>query len=93
MEATGQTGLKHVHGALSMARGATKDSGNDKFFICIGEQPELDQGGKRHQDGWGFAVFGKVVQGMDVVRKIHRMEADGQAIRKPLTIVSMTVLP
>lgn len=42
------------------------------FFICIGDQPELDFGGKRNPGGQGFAAFGKVIGGMDIVRKIHQ---------------------
>ena len=47
------------------------------FFICIGDQPELDFGGRRNPDGQGFAAFGRVVKGMDVVRKIQRSPAAG----------------
>lgn len=92
IETTNETGLKHVHGALSLAR-MTPDSGNNNFFICIGEQPELDAGGKRHPDGLGFAVFGKVTQGMDVVRRIHAAKAEGQGISSPVKIHSITLLP
>ena len=71
LERTAQTGLRHIDGALSMARGDKPDSATSDFFICIGPQPELDAGGKRNPDGQGFAVFGRVTKGMDVVRKIH----------------------
>jgi peptidyl-prolyl cis-trans isomerase A (cyclophilin A) len=67
---TSVTGLRHVDGALSMARGGP-DSAQSSFFICVGDQPSLDFGGKRNADGQGFAVFGRVVSGMDVVKKIH----------------------
>ncbi len=69
-ETTLRTGLKHVDGAISMARGAPGTAGAD-FFICLGDNPALDFGGKRNPDGQGFAVFGRVVSGMDVVRAIH----------------------
>lgn len=71
LERTSQTGLRHIDGALSMARGENPDSATSDFFICIGPQPELDAGGKRNPDGQGFAVFGRVTKGMDAVRKIH----------------------
>ena len=71
LERTSVTGLRHVDGALSMARGELTDSGTSDFFICIGLQPELDYGGKRNPDLQGFAVFGQVTKGMDVVRKIQ----------------------
>jgi peptidyl-prolyl cis-trans isomerase A (cyclophilin A) len=70
LERTSVTGLKNVDGALSMAR-AGPDSATASFFISIGDQPELDFGGKRNADGQGFAVFGRVTAGMDVVRKIQ----------------------
>src|SRR6476659_5283824 len=70
MERTSVTGLKHVNGALSMARSGP-DSATASFSVPIGDQPEMDFGGKRNADGQGFAVFGKVVEGMDVVKKIQ----------------------
>jgi len=70
LERTSVTGLKHINGALSMAR-AGADTATSSFFICVGDQPELDFAGKRNADGQGFAVFGRVIAGMDVVRKIH----------------------
>jgi cyclophilin family peptidyl-prolyl cis-trans isomerase len=85
LESTRDTGLKHRDGTISMAR-AEVDSAQDHFFICIGDQPELDFGGKRNPDGQGFAAFGKVVRGMDVVRKIHNARADGQSLQPPVRI-------
>jgi peptidyl-prolyl cis-trans isomerase A (cyclophilin A) len=70
LERTSVTGLKHVDGALSMARSGP-DSATSSFSIMVGDQPELDFAGKRNADGQGFAVFGRVVSGMDVVKKIH----------------------
>ena len=71
IERTSTTGLLHKDGVISMARGAP-DSATSGWFICINDQPSLDFGGKRNPDGQGFAAFGRVVQGMDVVRKIQR---------------------
>ena len=70
MERTSVTGLKHVNGALSMARGGP-DSATASFSIMIGDQPSLDFGGARNADGQGFAVFGRVVDGWDAIKKIH----------------------
>ena len=70
MERTSVTGLKHVDGAVSMARSGP-DTATASFSIVIGDQPEMDFGGKRNADGQGFAVFGRVVRGMDVVRAIQ----------------------
>ena len=72
-ETTQKTGLKHLDGTLSMARGKP-NSESSEFFICINDQPELDFGGKRNPDGQGFAAFGRVIEGMDVVRKIQQSE-------------------
>ena len=70
MERTSVTGLKHVDGALSMARSGP-DTATASFSIVIGDQPEMDFGGRRNSDGQGFAVFGRVIRGMDVVRAIQ----------------------
>lgn len=86
LERTNRTGLKHLDGAVSMARDAP-DTATSDFFICIGDQPALDFGGLRNPDGQGFAAFGRVVAGMDVVRKIHQAPADGQKLRPPVRIL------
>jgi peptidyl-prolyl cis-trans isomerase A (cyclophilin A) len=70
LERTSVTGQKHVNGVLSMARSGP-DTARASFSIPIGDQPEMDFGGKRNADGQGFAVFGRVVEGMDVVKKIQ----------------------
>lgn len=70
LEKTSTTGVKHLDGTISMAR-AAPNSAQDHFFICIGDQPELDFGGRRNPDGQGFAAFGKVIEGMDVVKAIQ----------------------
>jgi peptidyl-prolyl cis-trans isomerase A (cyclophilin A) len=85
IERTRDTGLKHRDGTLSMAR-AEPDSAQDEFFVCIGDQPELDFGGKRNPDGQGFAAFGKVVKGMEIVRRIHGSPVDGQSLKPPIRI-------
>lgn len=88
IERTSQTGLRHEDGAISMARGGPDTAVSD-FFICVGPQPELDVGGARNPDGQGFAVFGRVVSGMDVVRRIHESPADGQRLTPRIPILSM----
>ena len=75
-ETTAMTGLRHVDGALSMARLAP-GSATSEFFICINDQPSLDFAGARNPDGQGFAVFGQVTRGMDVVRRIQAGRSDG----------------
>jgi peptidyl-prolyl cis-trans isomerase A (cyclophilin A) len=91
LEPTNKTGLKHKDGTISMARGEP-DTATSDFFICIGDQPGLDFGGKRNPDGQGFAAFGHVTRGMDVVRKIQASPAEGQKLTPPLRIVSAVVV-
>lgn len=88
LERTSETGLNHLDGTLSMAR-FTPNSAESDFFICINDQPELDFGGKRNQDGQGFAAFGRVTEGMDVVRTIQGQPADGQQLTPPVHIVKI----
>jgi peptidyl-prolyl cis-trans isomerase A (cyclophilin A) len=89
LERTSVTGLKHEDGTISMARGGA-DSATSSFFFCINPQPALDFGGARNKDGQGFAAFGKVVGGMDVVRKIHKAPHEGQTLKPPVKILSVT---
>ncbi len=93
-ETTEQTGILHMDGVISMARGAV-GTASSEFFICIGDQPGLDYGEARNADQQGFAAFGKVVSGMDVVRRINRLPADapsdseytqGQILSTPVSI-------
>jgi len=86
LERTSVTGLSHLDGVISMARDGP-DTGRSEFFICLGNQPELDFGGKRNPDGQGFAAFGHVVSGMDVVRKIQQSPANDQRLNPPVKIV------
>ncbi len=76
LERTSQTGLKHLDGTISMARW-TADSATSDFFICVNEQPDLDFGGMRNPDGQGFAAFGQVTSGMDVVHAIQISPCSG----------------
>jgi peptidyl-prolyl cis-trans isomerase A (cyclophilin A) len=87
LERTTRTGLTHHDGAISMAR-RTPDSAVSDFFICIGDQPSLNEGGMRNPDGQGFAAFGRVVGGMEIVRAIQSAPADGQKLTPPLRILS-----
>jgi peptidyl-prolyl cis-trans isomerase A (cyclophilin A) len=91
LERTSVTGVKHLDGVISMAR-STPDSATSDFFICIGDQPELDFGGKRNPDGQGFAAFGRVLKGMDVVRKIQMAPNEGQKLTPPVKIQEIRVL-
>jgi peptidyl-prolyl cis-trans isomerase A (cyclophilin A) len=89
LERTTTTGLKHVSGTVSMARGERADSATSDFFICVDDEPSLDFGSKRYPDGQGFAPFGRVVKGMEVVRRIQHQPVKMQALDPPITIVRM----
>lgn len=84
-ENTSHTGILHKDGVISMARNEP-DTASSEFFICIGNQPELDFGGKRNPDGQGFAAFGRVIEGMGVVKKIQSQPADGQYLLEDIAI-------
>ncbi len=90
LERTSVTDLRHKDGTLSMARSQAPDSAESDFFICIGDQPSLDFGGKRNPDGQGFAAFGRVTKGMDIVRKIQAQSSDArQQLTPPITILKL----
>jgi len=86
LERTSVTGLRHVVGTVSMARAPEADSARSDFFICLDDQPSLDFGGKRFADAQGAAAFGRVVAGMDVVRKIQQQPVQKQALAPPVPI-------
>ena len=97
LERTSVTGLKHVVGAVSMARTPEADSATSDFFICLDDQPSLDFGGKRFDDGQGGAAFARVVKGLDVVRKIQHQPTNAagdtpsrrQSLMPPISITRM----
>ena len=101
-ETTRRTGLRHGDGTLSMPRDTPGTGSGAEFFICIGPQPSLDFGGGRNPDGQGFAAFGQVVSGMQLVRAVWRMDAGGpspdaytagQMLRHPARILAAARLP
>ena len=92
LERTTKTGLLHKDGVISMARGEP-DSATSSFFFCIGDQPELDFGGARNPDGQGFAAFGRVTRGMDVVKTIQMAPHEEQRLTPPVGIRSVRRFP
>jgi peptidyl-prolyl cis-trans isomerase A (cyclophilin A) len=86
LEGTDETGILHTDGVISMARGGP-NTARGEFFITIEEQPSLDRGGDRNPDGYGFAAFGRVLRGMDVVREIQSRPTDGQYLTTRVGIV------
>jgi peptidyl-prolyl cis-trans isomerase A (cyclophilin A) len=87
-ETTKQTGIHHTDGVLSLARVAPGTAGTE-FFICVDDQPGLDYGGENNPDGQGYAAFGKVVKGLNVVRKIYDQPEEDQAFIPPVPIISI----
>ena len=71
----------------------TPNSATSDFFICVGLQPALDFGGARNPDGQGFAAFGRVVRGRDVVRLIQTGPSRAQALTPPIPILSARRIP
>jgi peptidyl-prolyl cis-trans isomerase A (cyclophilin A) len=88
LERTSVTGLTHVAGTVSMARGTAADTATAEFFILLDDQPSLDFGGRRFDDAQGAAAFGRVVSGLDVVRRIQQ-----GAVRTPPDNVQSLVAP
>ncbi len=93
-ESTDITGLSHIDGTISMSRYEV-DTATSDFFICIGDQKGLDFGGTRNKDGLGFSAFGRVISGMDTVRKINLLPSEkktenvyvqGQMLNNPVVI-------
>ena len=84
-ESTKQSGLSHTSGTISLAR-TTPGSANTEFFICIGDQSQFDYGNGGNADGQGFAAFGTVFKGMDIVRKIQDCPANGEDFKEQITI-------
>lgn len=87
-ESTKQTGLQHLRGSLSMARLEPGTAGSE-FFICLKKEPGLDYGGENIGDGQGYAVFGRVVKGMEIVEKIYRQREDDQYFDPPVFIFAI----
>ena len=87
-ETTDKTGIRHLNGTLSMAR-LEPGTASSEIFICINDQPELDYSGKRNPDGQGFAAFGKVISGMDVIRKIQLLPETKQMLDKVVKVNSI----
>ena len=95
-ETTDETGIRHVDGTLSLGRTEPGSASGAAFFITIGDQPSLDFGGTRNEDGLGFAAFGRVTSGMEVVRSIQQMQStaptdnaylQGQLLDSPVSIL------
>ena len=90
-----RNGLSNLRGSIAMARTSVPDSASAQFFINVGDNLNLDAA--KSQDGNGYAVFGKVVEGMDVVDKIKAVPVGNQAghqnvPKQPVTIQQATLI-
>jgi peptidyl-prolyl cis-trans isomerase A (cyclophilin A) len=90
-EPTDKTGLLHKDGTLSMAR-LEPGTARSEFFICIGDQPGFDFGGENNPDKQGYAAFGKVVKGRDIVEFIYKRPETDQAFDPPVIISNIVEL-
>ncbi len=96
-ESTTKTGLRHLNGTLSLGR-FDPGTATDNFFICVGAQPYLDAHPGAPGDNLGYAAFGQVVEGMEVVEKILSLPTNGatkfadqrgQWLKPPVRILDM----
>jgi peptidyl-prolyl cis-trans isomerase A (cyclophilin A) len=90
-ETTEQTKLSHINGTISLARQAP-GTANTEFFICIGDQKGFDYGGTNNPDGQGYAAFGRVVKGMDIVKQFYTQPTNGDLLEQPIEIVNIVRL-
>lgn len=90
-ESTRQTGILHKTGVISFAR-LEPGTASSEFFICISDQPGLDFGGENNPDGQGYAAFGKVIEGMNVVNKIYHSRENEQSFDPPIQISNIVRL-
>lgn len=90
LERTIDTGLRHSAGAISMARDGP-DTATSSFFIVTRDTPALDFGGGRNPDGQGFAAFGYVLSGMEIIQAIHAAPARDEQLVSPVIIGAATL--
>lgn len=91
LERTRETGLSHVAGAVSMARDGP-DTATSSFFVVTRDSPSLDFGGARNPDGQGFAVFGRVVQGLELFAQMQARPTVDEQIQPPVALLSARLL-
>ena len=88
VENEAKNGLKNVHGSIAMARTSDPHSASAQFFINVGDNGFLDYPG---QDGWGYCVFGKVVEGMDVVEKIKNVKTGRSGFHQDVPVEDVVI--
>lgn len=90
-ETTQQTKLSHTNGTISLAR-QEPGTANSEFFICVGDQKGFDYGGPNSTDGQGYAAFGHVLKGMDIIKKIYNQPTDGEQLKQQVDILDIVRL-
>ena len=90
-EPTNITGISHQDGVISFAR-LEPGTAKTEFFICLGDQPGFDFGGKNNPDGQGYAAFCRVVEGMEIVSKIYNQPEYEQRFDPPVDIFNIVRL-
>ena len=91
-EDTRSTGLAHRRWSVSAARfGEMELYGS--FFVCMRDEPALDYGGDRHADGQGFAVFGEVSAGFEVLEQIFCAPTCGDLLDPPIAVEQFSIVP
>ena len=88
-EPTSITKILHKDGVVSLAR-LEPGTGTTEFFICVGDQPGFDYGGENNPDGQGYAAFGKVVKGMEIVKRIYDRPSYEQSFDPPVNIINIS---
>jgi peptidyl-prolyl cis-trans isomerase A (cyclophilin A) len=87
-ESTKQTGLLHTNGTISLAR-RQPGTASTEFFICIGDQPQFDCNEYTTGDGLGYAAFGKVLKGMDIVSRIQNTPSHNEKLKREIKIINI----
>ena len=76
--------LTHINGAVGMARSVDPDSASSQFYICDSSQHGLDNGNRSQDDDPGYAVFGIVREGMEIVQAVAQVPTSNDPLNRPL---------
>ena len=76
--------LTHINGAVGMARSVDPDSASSQFYICDGPQHGLDNGNRSQEDDPGYAVFGVVREGMEIVQAAAQVPTSNDPLNRPI---------
>lgn len=87
LENEGDNGLLNVRGAVAMARGSDPHTAKTEFFINVKDNPQLDT----NEDVWGYCVFGRVIEGMDVVDRIRRVPVRDRGTRESVPVDAIVI--